>query len=331
MRFKSIIIAFFILSANFVEAFFSPQTLSNVASGMGSFLQIIFITIITFLITFSKKIWRVKHRKKAIYFLITLLIIYSIFITIIQIKNANHTSLSNDMLFLYEHQDFDNLNNFNRRINLNELDEKEYNSFTKINTMPMAVVGLKGTKLNISLLMLRESFRYNITETWLRFNGISKNNKILLYCNNGYTSKALSYYLNGLGYNSYYSGISHLENLNYLNSKINTTKKVSIHNLKADELNKDQKYIFFLYGFEEFGNFDNSPICSYIKSNNIDIKLIKTPFYQGIHTPCNLDVLDNIPSYSFKILCHSNLQCLFTQDSIIKEKLPTDNIYKIIK
>ncbi|MFH1642959.1 MAG: hypothetical protein ABIC04_08755 [Nanoarchaeota archaeon] len=236
---------------------------------------------------------------------------------------------SKDITMLYR-GDFNNLNNEDKYLDLNNLSEIEYNGYKKVNLIPFSNFELKNDTLKSSLLLLRELFRYNTVERYLGRNNILKDDKILLYCYTGSTSKAFSYMLNKKGYNTYYTGLKNINKTNFLKLDIVEQKEVdrTIKTQRLTHFDPSMEYLFFLLGSEEVTNDEYHPLCE-----KINIFPIDTHLYQGFFSICDREPLNFSDKYNNKslIICGSNLHCLLTKQYVywLNKSEEISTIYKM--
>ena len=340
----------FLITIKLSYAFFSPSTLQLLSSSIGPILRQIIVAAITAIVAFSIKI-RKKRTKKLIVAICSIILIVLLVIAGFRfntLRKRDSQVLTLDELILldvhelyYRNVTFGNYTKTNF-IDLNNIDEETYNRFKKVFMVWPIGVSLKDSiYLDFSTVWnsLR-NFEDEQLEEFLSSMGITKEDKILVVCNMGFTSTIFSYFLNERGYEAHLSSLEMVANEKLIKSSI--IKKMNQENyVIIDELNpsnSDENYIIFFFGIDEcIVLFDYKYGLLDLEDNLIvkerGVMLILQSPDTSLQTECNQQPsdFDEVYGEGSKIVCLTNLHCLLTQHHLYNLNLTKEIkiIYKM--
>jgi len=300
-----------------VYAFFSPNTLQLLTASVGSGILQAIVFLLATIVSLGIKI-KNKNIKR-----IGLTVLFSgVIICLIlsgshfyKLKELNQLLSLNESEFvkIYEHIDMPT----DRFINLNEIDQLEYDSFKKVSLIKNQSVQLLDTTTAISLFKLREMIIMNKTEEYLQAHGVAKEDKVLAYCNFGWSSSLTTYFLNKLGYNIYYTKLNKLESKKYIEFDRFPLVGTWIPIITPLEREKsDRHYIVFM--FHEIENQFCDPEIYPQEIRNLLKKIVVWPETTSENQKCHIPEVefDEIFVEHSKIVCINKLDCILTQHYI---------------
>jgi len=298
-------------------AFFSPNTLrllsASVGSGIWQAIVFLLVTIISLGIKIKNK--NIKKIGLIILFLGLIICLVSAGLHFYKLKKLNQLFLLSDSEFIniYDYIDMPT----DKFIDLSKIDQLEYESFKKISLIKGQNIKLINTVTAISLFRLKEIMIADKIEEYLQTHGIIKEDKILAYCNFGWSSSLTAYFLNKLGYNVYYTKLNKLESKDYIefDSFPLTGKQIPIvTTLKKEKF--DKYYIIFMFHRTEDEYCNPEIYPEDIK--NLLRKIVVWPEITSKNEQCDVPKveLDKIFMDHSKIVCLNKLDCILTQHYI---------------
>ncbi|RLC37334.1 MAG: hypothetical protein DRH33_05905, partial [Candidatus Nealsonbacteria bacterium] len=229
------------------------------------------------------------------------------------LKKLNQLPILNENSFaeIYSHNK-DLLKN--RYIDLNKITKSEYKTFKKINLLPNGPLELTDATFSINFIELKQLISDNKIDEFFKESQISKKDKLLLYCYTGHTSALAAYFLNNLGYNTYFTSLKEVKNKNYLKfNRFPLSQKNIPLILPFKKESSDRYYIFFMFHSQEDEFCDPSNYPEDIR--NRLRKIVVWPQETLKNHQCPVPEIDfnEIFNESSKIVCLNNLDCLLTQ------------------
>jgi len=320
--FKTILeVSFFLVLLFFafdeVYAFFSPNTLQLLTASVGSG---IWQAIVFLLVTIVSLGIRIKNKNIRRIGLVVLFLGLTICLVLgsshfYKLKGLNQLLSLNESEFakIYERIDIPT----DRFINLNKIDQLEYDSFKKVNLVRGQNIKLFDTTTAISLFKLKEIMMINKTEEYLQAHGIAKEDKVLAYCNFGWSSSLAAYFLNKLGYNVYYTKLNKLESKDYIEFDRFPLTGTWIPIIAPLEREKsDRHYIVFMFHEVEDEFCDPEVYSQDIR--NLLKKIVIWPEETSKKEQCHIPEVEfgRIFAEHSKIVCLNKLDCILTQHYI---------------
>lgn len=316
--FKTILeISFFLIllfvAFDEVYAFFSPNTLQLLTTSVGSGIWQAIVFLLATIISLGIKIKNKNIKRIGLIVLFLGLIIYLILggLRFYKFKELNQLLSLGESGFnkVYERIDMPT----DRFINLNKIDQSEYDSFKKVSLIKAQNVQLFDTATTISLFELKA----NKIEEYLQARGITKEDKVLAYCNLGFSSSLTTYFLNKLGYNVYYTKLNKLESKDYIEFDRFPLIGTWIPIIAPLEREKsDRHYIVFM--FHEVENQFCDPGVYPQEIRNLLKKIVVWPETTFEDEQCHIPEVefDEIFVEHSKIVCINKLDCILTQHYI---------------
>ncbi len=326
----------------FVEAYLSPSTIQILSGAVGGWLQAIIVFLITFIVTLGLKIKKKRTKKIFIALGIILLIIVSIIvfyrynkISKINKKTINVEDISK--LNAIELEDYEIIFDENfakeRKLDIDDIKPEDYEEY-RIIVLAWHLQNEFKIKdaLYMDFITLWESIRQDLfVDTKIKSINISKESKIILFCNHGWASQIVAYKLYELGYDAYYSSFNDISNSQYLEHTqmdIKGHSPILIKETKINEINKGD-YTYFLFNIQE-----EYTVCN----NNIEIFKSIQPIEASrfgkitLNTMCENIKIGEITQLDHKkLLCFSDLHCLLSQHFIahIGKSKKINTIYRL--
>jgi rhodanese-related sulfurtransferase len=344
-----VILVVFLLHIKESYAFFSPSSLQLLASSIGPWIQYLIVIIITTIVSFSIRIK--KSKKNIIIGLILVLLIIFVVVGLKYIRLKNLNTISQPafiseleglpMLKIDEINDnqgikFDDSFSEERYISFDSLNESEYHDYKKIvvfwymaNEYPLK----DAIYIDADDLWEGINFEQEMVNIYLNEFNISKKNKLLFICYEGWTSQLISYFFYKKGYNSYYGSLNTIDNVEYIDSdnlkEINNARSIIVDYLDYDI---DTKYYLFLFNIEENYYIYHFPSLineGKIKKNIYGIKSGRFSVIEmkSLHPNINIVNIEDIDLMESKIICLSQLHCLLTKHKIDASNLDIKTIY----
>jgi len=302
---------------NKAYAFFSPNTLHLLSASVGSGIWQAIVFLLATIISLGIKIKDRNIKRTGLIILFLGLIVCSISggLHFYKLKKLNQFFLLSDSEFIdiYDYIDMPT----DKFINLSKIDQSEYESFKKISLVKGQNIRLIDTANTISLFRLKEIMTAKGIEKYLEEHDITKEDKILVYCNFGWSSSLVAYFLDELDYDIYYTKLNGLENKDYIEFDrfpLTGTQIPIITNFKREKI--DKYYIIFMFHKveDEYCNPEIYP--QDIK--NLLRKIVIWPEITSKNEQCNIPEIefDKIFMEHSKIVCLNKLDCILTQHYI---------------
>lgn len=319
-RYFKIIVALsflFIILPGTADAFFSPNNLQIVEELVNAGTGQVAVGLIATIISFG--FWLKRGRIKNI--LISFLLLFVVILIIkggfmfFQIREINKLSFISEADFVNIYTNSTIVMPKDRFINLDKIELDEYNSFKKMSLVGGQDIQLIDTNIFTSIFQLKENISAGIIDQYLKTLGINKTDKILAYCNTGWSSSLASYFLNQLGYNVYYAQLNKLEKKDYLKFErfpLTGLKVPVILPLKPAD--NDNCYVFFMFHEVEDEFCDISNYSLEIK--NKLRKVVVWPEKTSEKEQCDVFKIEmeEIFKDNSKIVCLSKMDCILTQN-----------------
>lgn len=305
---------FFSFYPGIVYAFFSPDTLqllsASFSSGIGQAIVILIATVISF---------GIKIKKGKIKKILSISLFSSLLVCLVvgsfhfyNLRKLNRLLSLNESEFamIYEHINVPT----DRFIDLNTISQLEYDTFKKVSLIKRQGIQLVNTAAEISLFQLKEIMPKNQTEEYLEARGITKKDKVLAYCNNGWSSSLAAYFLNQLGYDVYYTKLNQLESKDYVEFNHFSLTGTEIPIIVPFEKEKSDKYYICFMFHEVEDEFCDPEIYSGDIRDRLR-KIVVWPEKTLKNQQCDIPQIEfeKIFDENSKIVCLNKLDCILTQ------------------
>ncbi len=300
-----------------VYAFFSPNTLQLLTASVGSGILQAIVFLLATIVSLE-----IKIKNKNIKTIGSIVLFSGLIICLIlggshfyKFKELNQLLSLNESEFakIYKRIDVP----MDRFINLNKIDQLEYDTFKKVSLVSGQNIQLFDTTTAISLFELKEIMMINKTEEYLQAHGVTKEDKVLAYCNFGWSSSLAAYFLNKLDYNIYYTELNRLESKDYIEFDRFPLIGTWIPIIAPLEREKsDRHYIVFM--FHEVEDEFCDPEVYPQEIRNLLKKIVIWPETTFEDEQCHIPEVefDEIFVEHSKIVCLNKLDCILTQHYI---------------
>jgi len=320
--FKIVLGACFFLSFLFIAfdkvyAFFSPNTLQLLTASVGSGIWQAIVFLLTAIVSLGIRVKDKNIKRIGLIVLFLGLIICLILSSshFYKFKELNQLLSLNESEFnkIYERIDMPT----DKFVDLNKIDQLEYDSFKKVSLIRNRGIKLSDTTAAISLFELKEAIIANKSEKYLQAYGITKEDKLLTYCNFGWSSSLTAYFLDKLGYNVYYTKLNKLESKDYVEFdgfSLTGTEIPIIASLEREK--SDRHYIVFMFHEVEDEFCDPGVYPQEIR--DLLKKIVVWPEATFEDEQCHIPEVgfDEIFVEHSKIVCLNKFDCILTQHYI---------------
>lgn len=266
----------------------SPSTLQIVTSSVGPIIQQILIFLIAILVGLFLKAKK-RLRKNRLLFLGVIVIVGVAGLSVFQ-----SPSLSQSDMEILDSNEFHRIEYANH-LDINEIDFSDY---VLIDLLEHDHVHIKNHLLQTNIYNIKYLIKTKKIKAFLSSINVSKKTPLLFYCNVGWSSKAAAYFLNKLGYNTFYVDVQSLNEIDHIlvNYPIkNESSKI------VNLLNLDNKvnYTILIFNSIETHTCYIAPNIKKIQINP-SVKLSKD-------YSCKISKVSDINST--EVLCLTPLQC----------------------
>jgi rhodanese-related sulfurtransferase len=314
------------------KAFFSPSSLTILAQTIGSTIWYILIGFLASIILFLK-----KSKKILLISLIVILIISSFVIgfRFQETKKLNtrvigdtgsefeqwQEFMSESGFKVYENQSnhdlktqFDNqknvylptLNKTIKRVNLEKaIQNNNYKMFFIYPHERAYVVNSTSSEFGELAYFPHDK---ELFKKLIKTYNVSKDDKILLYCESGWSAKTIAVIFAYYGYSADYSSLTDIKNLDYIDSEFvnDYRKEIIVLPLKKG---KGDKYIYFFMNQNCIGEPGLKKLGSSIVDNTKFIKIHQS-FGKG-------ELLEPGDLKNVKVICKDNIHCFLTRHYLL--------------
>ena len=325
----------FLLLSEQALAFLSPGNLTLIAGAVGSFIWGILVIVAVNIFLFFKK---TKKKIKPFFIILSLIFFFVIILSVSQryiaLKNINQYSTGNAVLEYKTWKDY--LNQFAQNENQENLRGRDLKDFVKDN-VPETLPNLKKINLEeaiyngsykiFSVYRSRKGFREDVPVSASRFTdlshdpandeffdylmyvyNISKNDKIVLFCDAGFTAKTIAFIFAFRGYDVFYATMRDIKDRSLLEEPSEDEKELFI-----DILNKgnDEKHILFIFTEEDANIIDDKELLELTDNNIIFIDVNNLNLKLGSNQPLTNNI-SHEKIMASKIICINEVHCFKT-------------------
>jgi hypothetical protein len=353
-----------ILNIKLITAFISPNSFNLILNALGSIFWNILIIIVTALLIWTTKFYKIIKLKKIKKKILYCILIFILITTIIFVKKYSEISANNSIIKNNEKisKYYENKwNNFIIENNITKLSNNLYNSESfndsnnnysiKYTTKANLTKAFNNSKVKIISIqshnfsnviksdyykIIQNANNLSYIEKYFLSLDINRNDEILFICHWGFMSKITSMISNVYGYNSKYASLYNQEEIQldfskyldyYFNSKSNT--KIIIKEIKDYS---SENYIFLFFDENDQYMLFNEKLVHNAK------KLILINYEKDFsilpidnkNKKIEKEYFDNlIKNPKTKIICSLSINCFLTREFLEFHNINVKTIYKV--